>query len=267
VSAPKAHLELRDRPLVDVLDLGVRFIAAHPAKYAWLTAIVIVPWFLVTWLVGAAYDWGLAWVIAISAGLFAQAPFTLLASRLVFEDKVPLGAVMADAMKAVPKLLLVRLGQLALVALGACVFGVLAFWAGAVLLFATEAALLERSSAGGALGRANRIVTGNGGEAVLALVFLLKLEIVFVLMGEYAGRSILEDLLQVNAPAKMFDVGGSPLALAGFWLFVPYLATARFLAYINMRTRAEGWDVQTRFYAIAARAKQDQGPVSERRAA
>jgi len=170
-------------------------------------------------------------------------------------------------MKAVPRLLLVRLGQLMLVAAGACVFGVVAFWAGAVLLFSTEAALLERANGGAALARANRIVAGNGGEAVLAVVLFVLLEAAFILLGEYAGRSLLEDLLQVNAPARLFDVGGSPLALAGFWLFVPYLATARFLAYINMRTRAEGWDIQTRFYVIAGRAKLDQAPVSERRAA
>ena len=31
-------------------------------------------------------------------------------------------------------------------------------------------------------------------------------------------------------------------------------ATARFFLYLNVRTRAEGWDIQTRFAALAARA-------------
>ena len=38
---------------------------------------------------------------------------------------------------------------------------------------------------------------------------------------------------------------------------VPFAATCRFLLYINARTRTEGWDVQTRFAAIAARAREE----------
>ncbi|CAN5747553.1 hypothetical protein BH11MYX4_BH11MYX4_30880 [soil metagenome] len=34
---------------------------------------------------------------------------------------------------------------------------------------------------------------------------------------------------------------------------IPYVATARFFIYLNVRTRVEGWDVQTRFAALAAR--------------
>jgi hypothetical protein len=45
-------------------------------------------------------------------------------------------------------------------------------------------------------------------------------------------------------------------------LFIPYVATARFLAYLDLRTRSEGWDIQTRFAAIALRAAE-----VERRAA
>jgi hypothetical protein len=34
-------------------------------------------------------------------------------------------------------------------------------------------------------------------------------------------------------------------------LAVPFLATARFLAYIDGRTRREAWDVQLRFTELA----------------
>ena len=32
----------------------------------------------------------------------------------------------------------------------------------------------------------------------------------------------------------------------------PWVATARFLQYVDGRTRADGWDIQLRFMAIAA---------------
>jgi hypothetical protein len=47
--------------------------------------------------------------------------------------------------------------------------------------------------------------------------------------------------------------------MLGLFAQVPYLATARFFLYLNVRTRAEGWDIQTRFAAIAARAAADEG--------
>ena len=55
----------------------------------------------------------------------------------------------------------------------------------------------------------------------------------------------------------MFREGGSWLALAGWWSALPLLATARFFVYLDIRTRSEGWDIQTRFAAIAARVAEE----------
>ncbi len=264
----RTHLELRDRSLVDVLDLALRFMRQYAKKYGKLSAAVILPWFAICCVIGIGIDWGLAWVVAIVAGAFAQAPFTLLASRLVFEDKVPLSSVMSDGLRSIPKMLGVRLVQALLVTVGMLGVVVASIWVGSVVMYAPEAALLERMTPGASISRANRLVGGSSGDGILAFVLLLMLEIGFVLIGEYAGRSVLEDLLQINPPASMWDAGGSWLAMAGFWIFVPYRATARFLAYINLRTRAEGWDVQTSFFTLAARAKDDEDPAPiSRRAA
>jgi len=90
---------------------------------------------------------------------------------------------------------------------------------------------------------------------VLAVAALFALHVGAVFLGDFAGRSILGDLLEADAPEPLLTTGGGLLPLVGFWLFVPYLATARFFVYLDMRTRAEGWDIQTRFAAIAARAR------------
>ena len=76
-----------------------------------------------------------------------------------------------------------------------------------------------------------------------------------VLLGDVVGRDVLQDVLEIKAPASIFTTGGSAIGLAVFWAFVPFAATCRFLLYINVRTRNEGWDVQTRFAAIATRAE------------
>ena len=77
-------------------------------------------------------------------------------------------------------------------------------------------------------------------------------------LGDVVGRAIVADLLAFDPPAAAWESGmGSAFAAAGFWAFLPYAATARLFFYLNVRTRAEGWDVQTRFSAIAGRARGD----------
>jgi hypothetical protein len=74
---------------------------------------------------------------------------------------------------------------------------------------------------------------------------------------------VLEELLQIHLRPSEEEIGG-PLFMFGMWLAVPLLTTARFFVYLNLRTRREGWDIQTRFAAIAARSEADEAPFSER---
>ena len=58
---------------------------------------------------------------------------------------------------------------------------------------------------------------------------------------------------QLGKPfGDLWDDGGSAYAIVGFFAALPLVATARFLAYIDGRTRQDGWDIQLRFMAIAA---------------
>ena len=71
------------------------------------------------------------------------------------------------------------------------------------------------------------------------------------------GSSIVNTVLQLGEPfGQLLQKGGTPYALAGFFLTVPVIAAARFLAYTDLRTRKEGWDIQLRFMAIAAEAEE-----------
>jgi hypothetical protein len=46
------------------------------------------------------------------------------------------------------------------------------------------------------------------------------------------------------------DDGGSYLAIAGYFISVPWAAAGRFLVYVDDRTRQDGWDVQVRLMAL-----------------
>jgi hypothetical protein len=132
-----------------------------------------------------------------------------------------------------------------------------------MFLVLPEVIVLERTPVFTSLGRAQRITSGQLGDAFLTILMLVLLLAAGPILGDVAGRSILDDIFEVRPPEPLFTSGGGPLALAGFWVFVPTWATFRFFVYINLRTRIEGWDVQTRFAAIATRAEAEQDGVRE----
>jgi hypothetical protein len=248
----RARVALRERPLVDVLDLAVRFCASHAGAFARVSLVVVVPAFALSLAAARAGGWGLGWVVAVALAGLADAPFVALASRLVFTDHVRAREVVRLSARALPGIAAARIAQL--VALCACALlsGLPWLWIGPHLFFVVEVLVLERPSVRGALARSARIGKSRFGEAFSALVLLLLVRAAFTAFADLAGREVMTDLLEVKAPESMFVAGGSWLALAGWWCAVPLLASARFLVYLDVRTRTEGWDIQTRFAAIAA---------------
>lgn len=250
----EARVVLRDRSTPDVLDLALRFLARHRVPFAKVGLVVLLPGVALTWAAGATLGWGLGWLVAIALGLVAQAPFTELASRLVFERDVRVRDVLRRALGRVPRVLLVRGVQLIAIATASLFFFVPGLLVAALLFFVGEVVLLERVPLGASLSRLQRLASG-AGDAALGFLLLVVLHAVCTVMGDVCGRAVLTDLLSWTAPEPAWEHGGSLLAACGFWLFVPFAALARFFLYLNVRTRAEGWDIQTRFAAIARRAE------------
>ncbi|MEI7893204.1 MAG: hypothetical protein WCI05_08935 [Myxococcales bacterium] len=252
----RSRVVLRERTHLDVLDLSVRFLVVQGWSYAKLTVVVLVPSYAASFALVETGGWFLGWLAALALASFAQAPFTLLASRLVFEDRVRVRDVLLPSLRRLPALLLLRGIQWTAVGMGFLFLLVPGLWLGAITLFVVEALILEQATVTGAFGRSQRM-TVEFGEALSTLLLVLCVGGFFVVGADVAGRMLLETLLVVRPPPAVWTTGGSALALMGFWLFVPVGATLRFFAYLNSRTRREGWDIQTRFAALAARPEED----------
>jgi len=253
----RVQVVLRDRQILDVLDLSLRFVARHFKAFGIVALVVLVPAYAISLWIGTAFGWAIGWVVAVVLAAICQTPFTLLASKLVFEEKAAVTSSMVAAWHAMPRLLLVRTGQVLVLcfAFSFC-FAPLLFVAPSVF-FLPEVVLLEGCGIGIAVDRARKLAASGTGDTFFAWLVLLAgtLASVFVL-GDYVGRMILEKLLEISPPPSIWSSGGNTTALLGFFLFVPFLAAARFFVYINMRTRSEGWDIQAKFFALRLRAEE-----------
>jgi hypothetical protein len=249
----RARVALRERPLLDVIDLAVRFCASHAGPYARLSLVVLPPAFAASWTLAVIGGWWLGWSAAVALAAVADAPFMALASRLVFADEVRLGQVLAMSAGALPRLIPARLLQGLAFAGSAAMILLPWLYVGTTMLFVGEVIVLEQAAVGAAMGRAQRIANAHFGAAIVAMLVLLVLPVCAALLADVAGAEVLGGVLEVKPPASVLHAGGSWLALLGWWAVVPLLATARFFVYLDVRTRTEGWDIQTRFAAIAVR--------------
>ncbi len=253
-----ARVAFRNRRFVDVMDLALRFVAVHAKLYAKVSLIALTPCVALTLLAEWAWGWTVAWVIAFVLAFVAQVPFTVLASRLVFQEKVAARSVVRAAAREIPRIFVMRVGWAIAIATGAALLFAPGIWLAALFLFVDEVVILERSAIGSAFGRSNRIATGGMGDAFVGVLMVVLVPALAMLLADVGGRAFLGELLQFRPPTPMWTAGGSVLAVLGWFGILPYLTTARFFTYLNMRTRAEGWDIQTRFAAIAARAQQQE---------
>ena len=261
----RARVTFRDRSFLDVLDLALRFFVVHVWLYAKVALVVLVPSIALSFAAASLGGWWVGWLVAIFLGFAAQVPFTMLASRVVFEHDVRAREVLRAAARELPRVFVMRVLWVLAMVVGLCVLVFPACWLGAALVFTTEAMLLERAPIFQGLSRSNRLAMGALPDAIVAIIFVAIAPVVAVLLADIGGRQMLSELFQFKPPASMFSDGGSVLALIGWFGIIPYATTGRFFIYLNVRTRVEGWDVQTRFAALAMRNEAD--ALGEQRAA
>jgi hypothetical protein len=202
----------------------------------------------------AGWEWVSVWLVAVSLGALVQGVFTVAVGRILFSEELTARAVL--------RIFAGRLGSY----LGALVVSRILLGAACLpfflglpfawprLVFVHEACLLEGAGPSESIARSNRFISGRALGVFGVLAALLAAQLGIAVSAELLGQGLTGEVLQLGNPlGGLFSDGGSAFALAGFLLSIPYAATARFLQYIDARTRSDGWDIQLRFMSIAAR--------------
>jgi hypothetical protein len=256
VNLADAAIVLRPRGVAEIFDLAFRVCAQPFARvYLRLSVIVLLPGLAACLALrfAAGWEWPLVWAVALAWGGLAQGVFTAAAGKLLFSPNVTTREVLAAFGRRLGDYVGALVASRTFLSLSIFTFFLALPWMWIRVMFVHEAALLEGAGAVDAIRRASRFVEGRGGTAFEVLFLMVLSQVACVIVAELLGEGLLEGVLQLGSPfGKLFDAGGSPAAIVGLLVSVPYVATARFLQYIDARTRADGWDVQVRFMAIAA---------------
>ncbi|MCX4243951.1 hypothetical protein [Paraliomyxa miuraensis] len=262
-----ARVVLRPRTLGEILDLAARWcFNADRVLYARVAAAVLLPSLVLcvvarwAWL----WSWTEVWLLAVALCTVAQGAFTVATSRALFEHDVSAWAVLRQWLRRLPSYVGALLVTRSILAIGAVTFVLLpSAWIRVAMVH--EASLLEGSSPISATDRAWQMARFRGTEMALMLGGLGLAIMGGIAAAELLGHGLVEVVLQLGRPlGELVEDGGSLYALVGFHAAIPYVAVARFLGYVDQRTRGDGWDIQLRFMALAAEDARMREPPQRR---
>ncbi len=253
MNVQQARITLRPRTLAETFDLALRWCTSvGRTLYLRLCLILLLPAVFACYglRVVAELPWTQVWLVAAFVAMVLQGPFTIAASRLMFETEVTARSVLRQFLGRLGAYLVALVATRILFAVGLAV--VLAWpWTWAYGAFVHEAVLLENQGGFAGVRRGGKFAAGQYG-AVLGLgMGLLCAIVLFIVAADQAGSVLFDFVLQIGRPfGDLLEDGGSLAALVGFFAAVPYVVSVRFLQYIDSRTRRDGWDLQFAFLSL-----------------
>lgn len=251
----QARVVLRPRGVAELFDLALRFVVAGRRTFIRLTL-------LTTALVGGLIlqlamfkvidEPEHVWIVLGLVTPWIVGLHVIASARLLFDGRPPLRAILGQFARRVVPFTVASALVVAFIALGS-LFAIGAPIVAAYTLFYIEAALLEGQGPLTALGRARRLLTHRFGVALLIVLGLATMSAVIVAAAELLGHATVSTIFQLGEPFGSFERDWISLyTVLGYLLSLPLVGAVHFLAYIDLRTRQDGWDLQVRFMGLAA---------------
>jgi len=255
-----ARVVLRQRSLSDSLDLALPFCLANKRPLGILALVMLVPIaaLLAFLRIGKHWGWVGLWSVCAGASLLVDGAFTVALGELLFKPpaEARVRSFLARFLRRSPALLFATILR------GVAVVSTLTILAPGTI-FIPEAMLLEGAPFGRAWARSRALARNRGGVCFGIWLTTLILPALGAIAIDLLGTTVAGFVLQLGRPAgDLWSDGGSGFAVIGALLAVPLVAAVRFLGYVDLRTRKEGWDIQLRFVALA-----EQSALGRRRAA
>jgi hypothetical protein len=251
-----ARVVLRQRSLADTLDLALPFCLANKRPLGVLSIVMLGPVAaLIAFLrLKKHWPWPALWAVCAAATLLLEGAFTVALGELLFKPpaEARVRSYVARFLRRFPALAVAVTVRQVVLALAATLVIFPVFIAAPPSIFVPEALLLEGATLGKALARSRALARNRAGVCIGIWLASALLPVLGAVAMDVVGNAVLGFVLQLGSPTgQLFEDGGSGFAVVGALLAVPLAAAVRFLGYVDLRTRKEGWDIQLRFVALA----------------
>jgi hypothetical protein len=274
----KTRIVIRERTYLEILDLALRVIRAYPAQLFIVCTLGSLPWIVLNWwLIGDwahidpefAYadntPWAFLWwtlILVVWEMPLAAVLTTLFLGQATFLQRPSVPQIRTDLIRSIGQLLVFQ------IILRAILVIMFITW---ILLFCiwpylNEVVLLERnplrSKSGNRMTTLRRVGALHGsrmgelfGRWLASILFGVALTIAF-----WSSIVVVAHLVQLGWGVATGEgrpwVDGAFFSVffpAAVWLVVNFFAVVRFLCYLDLRIRSEGWEVELILRAQAAR--------------
>lgn len=271
----KTRIAIRERGFLDILDLALRTCREQLWPLALVSLLGVAPFFAVNlWLLNDAELWeildpdaagpelvsgwfGFIYVLLAMMLIelpFATAPITLFLGQITFSDRIDAKALLKDFLFSLPQLALYQLiPRMFLIPWFVTWFFPFVVWP-----YLNEIILLERNPW--------RKKRGSGDVGTLTRIPLLHTSNSADLMARAMTTALVAPLLTFSLWMSVwgvrcllvedwtFDPATATIYLqATLWVVVAFFAVVRFLSYLDLRIRNEGWELELRMRAEGAR--------------
>ena len=268
------RIVLRPRSLEETLDLALAYARVHRKDFArvLVLSVGVVMAGLVALKRQLDLPWEHVWLVALAVTPILERIVTVYAGSHLFGNPAELRSGLVKIGKRLPLMLA------SAILISSPWLPMLAtrfddpFWIGVATLqgsvwlfliprtlYFSQVALLESQPTAAAWKRSWLLVSERFGRAVGFTLTTLAIRLMVMYSAELIVRFVVSMLLQLGEPLDTLgDNRGSWAALVGWFAAAQLVALARLFDYVDARTRREGWDIQVRFKAIAAKARQEQ---------
>ena len=285
-------IAIRERPTLEIFDLALHVMVAHFWPLVTLLVLGTLPWVALDyWLVGwmlddtygidiqAAYYWAMP-ALVISQAPWGTALMTQYLGKAMFADRPSLGEVIREAATTSPYFFISHgVLRLSVVAIFIClmcdggsemtlvaIYLWLTLCVGAGLMvrafrpYVSEILMLERTPIWPKDKKSIKFSARSKSLHAFASGDLFSKFMVSTFVGVALTFVVLSLFAMVDSALNLratSDVALTPYYLiAALWLVAGYLAVVRFLCYLDLRIRQEGWAVELRMRAEGQRLAQ-----------
>ncbi len=270
----QTRIPIRERGYLELLDLALHVVRRHGLALAVLSLLGAAPFYFLNWWllsdfspqdVSSADTFTedvfqyyfllvplLVWEIPI-ASAFA----TRYLGMVMFEDRPRLGQIFVEVFKSLPQLILIQVVLRGILTLF-CITWVVLFW---IWPYMNEIILLERNplfrgrqNAVSTFSRCSGLHAYSSGELLSRWMMSLLIGIPWVFLLFLATLVVSGSFLGVMSLDAVTWVFVLPIAI---WMVIGYFNVVRFLGYLDLRIRREGWEVELRMRAEGNRLRQE----------